>query len=83
MLSGFAATASAAVLLSFAIVGWHAALHYPAYVLHWTSMPFFGKMPPSLMPNLLGLVTGWPIAESVGWPLQLGVLASSVSAHCC
>ena len=77
MLSGFAATASAAMLLSFAIVGWHAALQYPAYTLHWASTPLFGRMPPSLMPNLLGLVTGWPIAQGARWPLQLGVLAVS------
>jgi hypothetical protein len=77
MLFGFAATASAAVLLSFAIVGWHAALQYPEYTLHWASTPQFGRMPPSLMPNLLGLVTGWPIAQGARWPLQLGVLAVS------
>jgi hypothetical protein len=77
MLFGFAATASAAVLLSFAIVGWHAALQYPEYTLHWASTPLFGRMPPSLMPNLLGLVTGWPIAQGARWPLQLGVLAVS------
>ncbi len=77
MLSGFAATASAAVLLSFAVVGRHAALQYPAYALHWASTPLFGRMPPSLMPNLLGLVTGWPIAPGARWSLQLGVLAVS------
>lgn len=78
MFSGFAASGSAAVLLSFAIVGWQAALLYPAYVLHWTTMPFFGKMPPSLMPNLLGLITGWPFAEATRGTLQVGVLAVSV-----
>jgi len=74
---GFAALASAAMLLSLTVVGWRAASHYPAYTWHWVSIPGFGKMPPSLMPNLLGLVTGWPLPERSGWPLQLGVLAGS------
>jgi hypothetical protein len=79
MFAGFAVTASAAVMVSFAIVGWHAALQYPAYALHWASTPLFGRMPPSLMPNLLGLVTGWPFAEGASWRLQLGILAVSAA----
>lgn len=78
MLSGFAATAFSAVLLSFAIVGWHAALQYPAYALHWAATPFYGRMPPSLMPNLRGLLTGWQIAHDARWVSQLAVLAGSV-----
>jgi len=74
---GFAATASSALVISITIVGWRTALRYPAYTWHWASIPGFGKMPPSLMPNLLGLVTGWPLPEHVRWPLQWGVLAGS------
>jgi hypothetical protein len=30
------------------------------------------------MPNLLGLLTGWPISQGARWPLQIGVLGGSV-----
>ena len=79
ILVGFATVASAAMLLSLTIVGRRAALEYPAYIWHWTSLPGFGKMPSSLMPNLLGLVTGWPLPERARVPLSWGVLAGSAA----
>jgi hypothetical protein len=79
LIIGFAATASSALVISITIVGWRAALRYPAYIWHWTSLPGFGKMPPSLMPNLLGLVTGWPLPERARWPLSWGVLVGSAA----
>jgi uncharacterized membrane protein len=75
--AGFAVTASAAALISLGIVGWHGALQYPAYVWRWASTPGIGNMPGSLMPNLLGLLTGWPIPEGGIWLFRLAVLAAS------
>lgn len=76
---GFAGVASAAVLASLGIVGWHGALQYPAFTWQMVSVPGHGQTAFGLMPNLLGLVTGWPGLENVGWPLRLMVLAASAS----
>jgi len=77
LLLGFAATTLAAGLLSLAVVGWPGAVQYVAFVWHWASELSFGRTPPALMPNLLGLVTGWPGLTSPAWPGQLVVLACS------
>ncbi len=77
--AGFAVTASAAALVSLAIVGWQRALEYPAYVWRWSSTPGIGNMPPSLMPNLLGLFTGWAIPEGARWPFRLAAIAASAA----
>jgi hypothetical protein len=74
--SGFVAIASAAALLSLAIVGWRGALQYPAYAWHIVSVPGHGQTPVGLMPNFVGLVTGWSFVENVGWPARLVVLVA-------
>jgi len=76
---GFAATASAATLLSLGIVGWHGALQYPAYAWHIVSLPGHGQTPLGLMSNLVGLATGWSLPESLGWPMWLIAVAGSVT----
>ena len=76
---GFAATASAATLLSLGIVGWHGALQYPAYAWHIVSLPGHGQTPLGLMSNLVGLATGWSLPESLGWPMRLIAVAGSVA----
>jgi hypothetical protein len=77
--AGFATVSSAAVLLSFAIVGWSGALKYPAYMWQWASALSYGRTPPRLMPNLLGLLTGWSAPDAEWrWPLQFAVLVCSV-----
>jgi Glycosyltransferase family 87 len=72
---GFVASASSLVLISLALVGWHAALQYPAYALHVVSTPGSGGIPLRQIPNLLGLLGGWPVLQNAGWPLQGMVLA--------
>ncbi len=72
---GFATVALAATLLSLGMVGWRGALLYPAYAWNVISSPGLGGIPPREIPNLLGLMTGWPFLDTVGWPLRLVVLA--------
>jgi Glycosyltransferase family 87 len=79
LISGFAATGSLMGLLSLAIVGWHGALQYPAYAWRIVSVPGHGQTPPGLMPNLLGLVTGWPWPRDMAWALRLVVIAGSAA----
>jgi hypothetical protein len=74
----FAVTGWLLFLISVGIVGWQAALRYPAYVWHWSSTPGLGRTPPALLPNLLGLVTGWPGLESALWVLRLGGVVASI-----
>jgi hypothetical protein len=77
LVSGFAAAASAAALLSLGIVGWHGALQYPAYAWRVVSVPGHGQTPIALMPNLLGFATGWPYLENLGWPWRSVVLVAA------
>ena len=76
---GFAATASAAALLSLGIVGWHGALQYPAYAWHIVSIPGHGQTPVGLMSNLVGLATGWPLPETLVSPLRVVALTGSAA----
>ena len=74
---GFVTTASAVTLLSVGIVGWHEALQYPVFAWSVVSTPGHGQTPLGLTPNLLGLVTGWPVLAGMGW-LRWIVAAGSV-----
>lgn len=74
---GFAATGGALTLLSAAVVGWHTLLGYPRYLWLWTSVFGFGRTPPSLLPSLLGLATGWKGLDRMPWLLQPLVLIVS------
>lgn len=76
---GFAAIAAALALLSAAIVGWNTLEGYPQYLWFWTSISGVGRTPPSLLPSLLGLVTGWPSSPGMHWLLQPLVLILSAS----
>jgi len=78
VLGGFAVSASSAVLISVGIVGWHGALQYPVYAWRIVSQPAFGGIPVRQLPNLLGLIGGWPLLERIGWPVQLAVLACTL-----
>lgn len=57
---GFAAVSMLLALVSVGLVGWEGALHYPEYVLQVVKTPSLGGIPLELMPNLNGLVQGWP-----------------------
>jgi len=74
---GFTIVASAALALSIALVGWHGAMPYPAFAWRVVSQVPLGGLPFRLMPNLMGLINGWPILEGVGWPLRMLALAGS------
>jgi len=75
---GFAVAAGAALLVSLTLVGWQATIQYPGYLWLWASVPGFGRTPPSLLPNLLGLMTGWSLLDNIQGLLQLAVLALSI-----
>jgi hypothetical protein len=66
-------------LISLGIVGWRGAIEYPAYAWHIVSWPGHGQTPLGMLPNLLGLATGWPGLEHAGWPLRGLVLAGSIA----
>lgn len=76
---GFLTVASALVLSSAAIVGWGTLIQYPGYLWLWTSSPGLGRTPPSLLPSLYGLVTGWQQTDRVHGLLLALVLIGSVS----
>jgi glycosyl transferase family 87 len=74
---GFATAGIALLALSVAIVGRDATLQYPGYVWRWATTPGFGRTPPSLLPNLLGLMTGWSSVDRFQFAMRLAVLAAS------
>jgi len=76
-LLGAFSVAGIATLLSIALVGLRDACHYPGYIWSVISQPGFGRIPFRQLPNLLGLMTGWPYLENIGRPLHLLVLACS------
>lgn len=60
--AGFAMVSLILAFVSIGLVGWQNMLHYPAYVLRVVNTPSFGGVGSEIMPNLRGLLTGWP------WP---------------
>lgn len=79
LIFGFVTLTLAAVLVSLGLVGWHGAMQYPAYAWKVVSQPIFGGLPFRRLPNLLGLLAGWSVKDTAGWPIQLAVLACSVT----
>ena len=77
LLAGFAAMASALAAISVGLVGWHEAWRYPVYVLRVILQPGFGAIPPRQLPNLLGLLAGWPLIGGSGWLVKLAVVICS------
>lgn len=77
-LLGLLTTASAAILISLALVGWDEALAYPGFAWRILSHPLLGRIPFRQLPNLLGLIGGWSSTEYAGWLLPSVVLAFSI-----
>lgn len=75
--AGFVSAGAALLLVSAAMVGWGTILHYPGYLWRWASIPGFGRTPPSLLPNLLGLITGWPRLDRTRWLIIIVVILST------
>ncbi len=75
---GFTFVAAAAVAVSIAMVGWHEALRYPLYAWQIVTSVHRGGLPARLMPNLVGLVGGWPVVEDWGLPLRALAAAGSL-----
>jgi Glycosyltransferase family 87 len=67
---GFVVTGASMVFISFGLVGWHAALLYPIFTLRIVSEPAFGAIPFRQLPNIAGLLAGWPHLEDTRWPVQ-------------
>src|SRR5579862_7213471 len=77
-LLGLLTTASAGILISLALVGWHQVLKYPGFTWHILSQPLLGRIPFRQLPNLLGLIGGWSSQEYSGWLLPATVLVCSI-----
>ena len=77
-LLGLLTTASAVILISLAIVGWHGALTYPGFTWRVLSQPGLGRIPFRQLPNLLGLLAGWSSGEYTSWLLPAAALAGSI-----
>lgn len=64
VLLGFAAISAILIVVSFELVGWKAFLHYPRDVLWIAKVPRLGGLPADFLPNLHGLLMGWPLRLS-------------------
>ena len=72
----FVSMAAVLLLVSGAMVGWGSMLRYPGYLWLWASVPGSGRTPRSLLPSLLGLVTGWPGLDRIHWLVGLVLIVS-------
>jgi Glycosyltransferase family 87 len=64
ILMGFIPVAVILAAISAGLTGWKELLAYPHYVMSVASTPAAGGVPARLLPNLRGLVAGWPSAFS-------------------
>ena len=74
---GFISVTAVLVLISAVMVGWGNLLRYPGYLWLWASVPGSGRTPPSLLPSLLGLVTGWPRLDHHQWLVVIVLMLSA------
>jgi hypothetical protein len=63
-------------VISLAILGWNVS-EYPIYAMQVVSNPGMGGVPFRQLPNLMGLLAGWPVLERSGWPIKAVVLVAS------
>jgi glycosyl transferase family 87 len=64
VLIGFAAVSSLLALISVWLVGWEGLRQYPVYALRIANTPSLGGVPADFLPNLHGLIMGWPLRFS-------------------
>ncbi|HEV2467779.1 MAG TPA: glycosyltransferase family 87 protein [Candidatus Sulfotelmatobacter sp.] len=76
---GFIAVVSFLFTISLALVGWDGLLQYPGYAWRIVSVPSFGGIPLRQLPNLLGLLGGWPSSGGTGWIVRVVALISAVA----
>ncbi|MGZ4730770.1 MAG: glycosyltransferase family 87 protein [Terriglobales bacterium] len=74
---GFFCVTAVLILVSAAMVGWGTMLRYPGYLWLWASVPGFGRTPPSLLPSLLGIITGWPRLDRIHWLVPIVLILSA------
>ena len=70
---GFSLVAVVLGAISFVLIGWQGVLRYPGYAVEVARTPSWGGVPAALMPNLRGLIEGWP------WELPAILLAAIVA----
>jgi hypothetical protein len=75
---GFVGVSLILASLSLALVGWDQVLRYPGFAVRGATVRGLGAVPAALMPNLRGLITGWPsnVAPAI---LQGVVIAGSAA----
>ncbi len=76
VICSFAAVALILGLLSLGLVGVEGMLEYPRFVLRVVNSPGLGGVPPELLPNLHGLLTGGPGVFSGAFGTVLAAVAS-------
>jgi len=75
-LVGFTAVGLGLAAISIGLVGWRGLLEYPVFAMRVANTPGMGGVPVDFLPNLHGLIMGWPLklTGSVG---TVAVLFSS------
>ncbi len=76
---GFIAVVSFLFMISLALVGWQGLVQYPGYAWRVVSVPAFGGIPLRQLPNLLGLVAGWPVLNETGWMVRAVALVGAAA----
>lgn len=77
VLIGFVAVSTMVALTSVGLVGWQGLLHYPTFALQIANTPGLGGVPPDFIPNLHGLVMGWPFHLSGAVGTSVVILSSA------
>jgi hypothetical protein len=76
-IAGFTLTGAAVVLLSAALTGWQQLLYYPRFLLEINQLRPLRVIIPKNMPNLRGLISGWPWTAPAAW-FDLAVIVVSL-----
>lgn len=61
VLIGFGAVSLVLVAICLGLVGWRGLLSYPAFAVQIAGAPSLGGVPADFLPNLHGLIMGWPL----------------------